>query len=642
MKKKFFIVAAAIISNHAIAQTDSTKMLDEVTVTANKFEQKQNTTGKVITIITKEQIEKAAGLSLSQLLNQQGSVVINGALNNTGSVQTVFMRGATSGRTLILIDGMPVNDASEINNNFDLNFISLNDVERIEICKGASSTMYGSDAIAGVINIITVKKDISKPFNIKATAQGGSFGTFKSNAQLYGKEGILTYSAGYSKISSNGFSSAYDSTGKNNFDKDGYNGDVVTARFSAKATNNLTLNSFFNYSKYKTDADLGLFTDEKDYTIHNKNLFAGAGFTFHKNIFSLTGNYRYNNGNRNYLNDSNSIASYVYFEDNKYYNQGQYAELYANIKAGKNFSFLAGSDYRYGKMNQQYFSITDFGPYTDNFKDTGANQLSFYASAFYNSSNKKLNAELGGRWNKHSQYGSNFTYTFNPSYNISDHYRVFASVATGFKAPTLYQLYVAYSGNINLKPEKSINYEAGFSEQHEITNSRLVFFYRDIKDGIDYDYINYVYYNFNSQVVRGLEYELEVNPAKGFTASFNYTYLWANEYQQSRTDFKDTGYNYLLRRPKHLLNMNFAYAYKGFSVSVNAKYVSSRYDVGGFASPDAVLPSYFILGAYSEYKFNNHIKIFATLQNFTNKKFFDVRGYNATPFSLLGGVSLGL
>ena len=116
-------MAAVILSSKAFAQADSVKSLEEVTVTANKFEQKQNTTGKVITIITKEQIDKAGGKSITQLLNEQGSVVINGALNNAGNVQTVYMRGAASGRTLILIDGIPVNDPSEINNNFDLNFI---------------------------------------------------------------------------------------------------------------------------------------------------------------------------------------------------------------------------------------------------------------------------------------------------------------------------------------------------------------------------------------------------------------------------------------------------------------------------------------------------------------------------------------
>ena len=106
-----------------------------------------------------------------------------------------------------------------INNEFDLNLFSINDVERIEICKGAQSTLYGSDAIAGVINIITVKKDVSKPFNVKATAAFGNKSTIRTNLQLYGKAGKLTYTARYAKLKTKGFSSAYDSAGTKDINK---------------------------------------------------------------------------------------------------------------------------------------------------------------------------------------------------------------------------------------------------------------------------------------------------------------------------------------------------------------------------------------------------------------------------------------
>src|SRR5438874_1524155 len=123
MKKRIFIVAAVLFSSQLRAQ-DSSKTLDEIIFTANKFPQKQSTTGKVITVITKEQLEKSQAKTVAQLLNEQGSLVINGALNNAGSVQTIYMRGASSGRTLILLDGVPVYDPSMINNEYDLNLFS--------------------------------------------------------------------------------------------------------------------------------------------------------------------------------------------------------------------------------------------------------------------------------------------------------------------------------------------------------------------------------------------------------------------------------------------------------------------------------------------------------------------------------------
>src|SRR5688572_16884605 len=179
MKKQIFVVAAVFFSSTLRAQTDTT-ILEELVLTPGKFEQKQSRTGKVVTVISKEELEKSAGKTVAQVLNEQAGISIAGANNAPGSVQTVFMRGASTGRTLILIDGIPVSDPSMIYNEYDLNLISVHDIERIEICRGAQSTLYGSDAVAGAINIITIKKDISKPFNVKATSSFGNKNTFRN------------------------------------------------------------------------------------------------------------------------------------------------------------------------------------------------------------------------------------------------------------------------------------------------------------------------------------------------------------------------------------------------------------------------------------------------------------------------------
>src|SRR5215216_3325479 len=135
MIKRLPTLLTLCLGIHSYAQDSTkTKQLDEVIVTANKLAQKQSTTGKVITVISKDVIEKSSGRTVGQLLNEQAGVSVNGALNNIGTNQTVFMRGAASGRTLILLDGIPVYDPSLSGNEFDLNLLSLNDVERIEIC----------------------------------------------------------------------------------------------------------------------------------------------------------------------------------------------------------------------------------------------------------------------------------------------------------------------------------------------------------------------------------------------------------------------------------------------------------------------------------------------------------------------------
>ena len=641
MKKKILFVAACITGSALFAQ-DSSKILNPVIITANKFPQKQSTTGKVITVITKDQIEKSSGKTVAQLLNEQAGLTINGALNNLGANQTVYLRGASAGRTLILIDGIPAYDPSFINNDFDLNLLSLNNVESIEVCRGAQSTLYGSDAVAGVINIITVKKDNSKPFNVKATATAGSYGTIKGNVQLYGKADKLTWSARYAKLASKGFSSAYDSTGKKNFDNDKFNGDVSNALLQYQLSNEISFKFFLQYSHYKTDLDASAFTDEKDYTVKNNSLMTGAGFHYQKNNINLTGNYQYSENKRNYFNDSLDVPGFSKFSTDDYFSKSQFAELFSSIGLNKNFTLLEGADYRFSSFHSRFFSLSSFGPFTSLFKDTSHSQASLYASILYHAFTDKLNIELGGRLNVHSRYGSNSTYTFNPSYNIDEHYRIFGSLATGFKAPSLYQLFSS-NGNTSLNPEKSKTYEIGFQQQHEKITNRVVYFNRNIKNGIDFNNNTFKYFNIARQNVNGIEVESKIIFVKKLTLTFNYTYLKSKEENQSRITFKDSVYKYLLRRPEHNFNISAAYNFdNGLYISVSGKYVGKRYDVGGYKVKDVKLDSYFLMNAYAEYKFKKYIKIFADAQNVTNKKFFDVAGYNSIPFLFTGGITFDL
>jgi vitamin B12 transporter len=642
MKKSLFVLAAVILSSQLHAQHDTASM-DEVILTANKFEQKQSQTGKVVTVISRDQLEKSNGKSLGQLLTEQAGLTISAAYNATGSVQTVFMRGASSGRTLILVDGIPVSDPSMINNEFDLNLLSIHDIERIEISRGAQSTLYGSDAIAGAINIITTKKDIAKPFNVKATSVFGNKNTARNSVQFFGNIGNkLTYSARYAKLVTDGFSSANDKNQTGTFDKDGYTGNLGSATIQYQVIPSLLLRTFIQYSKYKADVDAGLFSDDRDYTINNDGLASGAGLNFKKGKVNIVGNYQYGKLNRRYLNDSlYFVNGGTKYEQNNYGAKTQYAELYSSITATDWLTILAGFDYRKGSMNQQYESVhTIFGGYESEFENKSLDQSSLYGSLLFNAFDKKLNIEVGGRYNDHSRYGNNSTYTFNPSYIFNNHLRIFGSIASGFKAPSIFQVYDVFSGNEELKPEKSTNYEIGLQQTHPLISSRAVYFHRDIKDGIDYDYVNYKYFNFVKQTVDGLELEVTAKPAKAIILTANYTLVTGEEQTQSRKTFNDTTYDQLLRRPKHSFNFTAGYQFcPDFFASVSGRAVSERYDVGGFMSDDVSLDGYFLLSAYAEYKYGKHVRIFADIQNLTDKKFFDIRGYNAMPFMISGGIT---
>src|SRR6476469_4622972 len=195
--RKIFVVAALITSSHLRAQSqqDSSKIMEELTLTASKFSVKTTETGKVVTIITRQDIEHAGSRDLAQLITETGGVFINGYNGNAGKEKNIYLRGARVDYTLITIDGIPVYDASGIGSNFDIRNISIDNVEGIEILKGSQSTLYGSDAIAGVINIIT-RKTGNKPFTLAGTAHYGSYHAQRYNTGINGRKGILNYSIG--------------------------------------------------------------------------------------------------------------------------------------------------------------------------------------------------------------------------------------------------------------------------------------------------------------------------------------------------------------------------------------------------------------------------------------------------------------
>jgi vitamin B12 transporter len=643
MKKKLFFVAAVLFSSYAWAQQDSAvKSLDDVIITANRIEQKQSQTGKVIAVIDKEILNRSQGKTLSQVLNEQAGITVNGALNNPGTVQTVYMRGANSGRALILIDGLPVNDPSQINNEFDLNLIQLNEVERIEIARGAQSTLYGSDAVTGVINIITTNKDKKKPVHVKAGASGGNLGVLRTNLQLFGKINQLEYQVKGAQFRSTGFSTALDEKNTSGFDRDGFNGKTLSAALTYHITRQLSLRGFVQNNDYKTDIDNGAFKDDQDFTQKNKNLNTGGGLNWRNTWMKVTANFMYSQTERNFLDDSTSIGGFAKFARDDYYSQSRFGEIFATFNIHPQMVLLTGYDIRISSFNNQYLSVSSFGPFISTFNDTSIRQESLYASLIFNDANKKLSIEAGGRVNVNSKYGANYTYTFNPSYAFSEKLQVFGSVATGFKVPSLYQLYAGFAGNDRLQPEESINYEAGVRYAQKKVQQRLVYFYRNVNRGIDFNFIDFRYYNIPNQRAHGIEYEVSWQPVRNLDIRANASFLNGKEFVQSRVTTKDSSYAYLLRRPQVQTNIQIGYQIgKEWYFSVGGRYVSGRYDVGGFQLPDVWMKDYFIANAYISYT-RKYGKLFADVQNLTNTVFSDIRGFNSIPRMIQAGIQIEL
>lgn len=648
MKKGIFIAAAVFFSSQLRAQDRNdtiAKTLNEVIVTATKSPIKESETGKVVDVITQEQLQKNAGKTLGEILNQQPGLIINGADNTLGTNQTVYMEGASSGNTLILLDGVPLYDASGITSEFDLNNFALDNIEKIEILKGAQSTLYGSDAVAGVINIIS-KKGGSKPLTFNTNLSAESYGTYKGAVSLSGNNGKgQTFFISYNKIKSTGFSSAYDSTGKANFDKDGFNQEVVQLNYGFQPFKKTSVTVFGKYNNNRSDVDAGAFIDDKDYTNHNDNTIAGTSVDYKLNKGFIRFQYNYNRFNRSLLDDSTYTNIYENYAKGTYYGTSNYAELYTNLNLNKNIEFLAGIDYIRNSTTQSYISLPDYGyPSLPISADSAkTSQVSTYAS-FILKTNNGFHTELGGRWNHHSIYGSNFTYSFNPFYLVENHYKIFANISSAYHAPSLYQLYSQY-GNRDLKPEQSVNYEAGLQYYSKKVNARVMGFARDISDVLYFytDPVTYAskYINADKQNDYGIETEATINFSSSFSASANYTYV---DGKIATEDFggKDTSYFNLYKRPKNVLNVSLNYQLtKALFISTQIKTVSKAFEPQ-YLGPNYELKGYYTLGFHGQYLLNKNFSIFADFQNVTDQKYFVTRGYTTKGFNMNGGVNVKL
>ena len=645
MRKEMMFVSAILISSQLTAQSDSTyKSLDEIVLTANKYPQKQSTTGKVLTVISRQTLEQNYARTLTQVLNEQAGLVINGSQNALGTNQTVFMRGATTANTLILVDGVPANDPSGISSEFDLNHFSIDQIERVEILKGAQSVLYGSDAVAGVINIITRKQNANKPIGFNLNAAAGTYGTFKGGAGISGKSDAISYNLQYSRLQSDGFSAAYDDKGNQNFDNDGFHQDVVGLNVTAQASKNWKLRLFGQYSNYFADIDDGPLKDDKNNTINNKNLQVGisSAYQFNKNVLNV--NLNLNNTDRNLKDEVNNPILPGDFDPSfgDYKGKTFFAEAFTNLYLHEHVNLLAGVDFR----GQRADIETTYGKLGDD--SLNSNQASAYASLLIQSL-KGLNIELGGRFTNHSEFGSAFTYSFNPSYLINQQVKVFANISSGFRSPSLYHIASEY-GNKNLEPEKSMSYEAGiqFVNNDNTLNLRATVFSRHVKDVIIFKSINVPPYgqygNADKQDDKGFELEARIRPSDKWNITANYAFV-DGEITTKTVAGKDTSYNNLLRRPKNTFNTTIGIQpTKKLFASIGLRWVDKRddqyYNSATFKTEKKELSSYYNLDAYASYQLKPFIKLFADFRNITNQQYFDLYGYNTRKFNFMAGINM--
>ena len=641
MKKKIFIAAAVIFSSQLYAQDSTKKTLDEVVVTVTKTPIKQSQTGKIVAVIDQATLQRNQGKTLSEILNYQAGLYVNGANNNLGTNQEMYMRGAASGNTLILLDGIPVNDPSLINNSFDLNNINPSQIERIEILKGAQSTLWGSDAVAGVINIITKKSGAGK-ITPSASIAYGSYNTFKGSVGINGKLNQFTYNLNYNHTHTKGFSSAYDSTGSKGFDKDGFKQNNFQANLGYHFSPKFSITGITSYGKYNTDLDGGAFKDDKDYRGINTSFINSLALVYKLKNCALHFTNTLINTHRTLSNDTTSAADNGDYYRADFKGRSYVSELFGNVALGNKLSLVGGvqrTAQNTSQNNNGYIRDYDYGYSSAIGKDSAkTTNYAVYASLMLLNVSG-FNMEAGVRYNHHNIYGSNATFSINPSYSIDENTRVFVNISSAYKVPSLYQLYSEY-GNKDLQPEKSTNYEAGIqSFSNDKKNSlRIVGFKRDIRQLIIFysDPITYASKYINRDQQNDYGFELESSIAIGKTGNWinNVTYVDG----EGKTD--NVKVKNFYSRPNFTFNSVLTLQpVKQLTISPSFRFVGSRLK-GQYDEGPAAMPQYYTFDFYAAYHITKQVNAFADIRNITDQKYVDIIGYNSRRFNLIAGMSI--
>ena len=635
MKKNYVNVVAGLglvqlaLLNTAAHAQEKNRALDTVVVTATRSPKKLSETGRVVTIISAEQINRSQGKSLPELLNTVPGITFSGANNVPGISSSVFLNGALSGNILVLIDGFPVNNAGSADGSYDLNAFPVDQIDHIEILKGSGSTLYGSDAVAGVINIITKH---AKNQGLKTSVQlsGGSYNTFKESAGIIGTLKNTGIAVNLSNTDSRGFPAATDTTGKGRFRNDDFHQRSASVNINQRITDKFSLNGNLQTTYNKGHLPYGAFIDDKNYTYNNTFLFAGIGAKMTLKKGDLKFNLSQNDVWNNY-NDLPNDANFNTLYHEKIKGHITNAEAIFNYGLNKYLDITSGADFKYSGTDE-------IG--TDTLPSKNNNITSVYTSLFFKSDN--FHMELGGRYNHHNKYGDNFTYTINPSLLLADEFKLFATVASAFKAPALYQLSSLY-GNGSLKPETTTSYEAGFD--WEIISNTLSFntllYKRDTKDVIYFknlpDYPFGIYENGAFEHDKGFESTLTLKLDQ-VSASAYAAYVTG-----SQTDVNGVRTNGLIRRPKNTYGVNVNYqVIKELSIGLNYKYTGDRadtkFDPVTYAPTPVTLKDYNIVDGHIQYQVTNKLQLFGDLNNIFNAKYTDWLGYNTRGINFIAGL----
>ena len=598
--------------------------------------------GSTVTVIDREEIERSGEKDISSILSRVAGFNVIGT-GSRGGNSSIFVRGGQSDYNLVMINGVQINQGG---GGFDISSLTTENVERIEIIKGAHSSLYGSDAASSVINIITKRGSgkIRKTSSVALGFRAEDAMILEHSSSVSGSFDKLGYFLSHQRIIDEGVLEINNDYKNNNF----------TANLNLEANDNLNLSFFSIYRDSKFEFPtagagdrLDVFADPDSQT-KEKSLVTGSDIVFSptewwENSFKIG----YTKLDRESYDGPEPIELDGF--------ESEFDTLDKRISLEYGSSFFVDFD-QISSVTSTGFEYEKESFKTDSLDESRKN-YAFYAQNNFGLLNMFF-VTAGIRYDDNEAFGSEWSPSVFAKWKIKESgTEIRGGISRGIKEANFFENFSTAFGTIpnpDLKPEEALTAEVGFNQPlfDNTVELDLSFFQNKFENIIAYSFTPFEngtnYENISRAKSEGVEAAIRLYPSSALTLSVAYTYV--------KTEVTDDGGlgsasfsegEKLIRIPEHSFSFNAGYSKNAFDLSLSGNYVGSRDDVdwSGFSGTRVKNDSFFIVDAAGSYeisvkRFVDKIRLFSRINNLFNKDYEDVFGFSSPGFSMISGVSI--
>ncbi|MDP1025727.1 TonB-dependent receptor [Sphingomonas sp. KR1UV-12] len=620
---KYLLLSTALLAAPAAAQsldqpetTATTSGDDQIVVTAARAEQSVREVGQAITVINRDEIERRQTVVIADLLATTPGVTVT-RTGSIGGQTSLRIRGAEADQTLVVIDGVRVNDPSAPGGGFDFANLLSSSVERVEILRGPNSVPWGSQAIGGVVNIIT--RAPTEGFSARANAEYGYADQAFASAGVAGGTGALSGSLTGGFLRTDGISAAASGS-----ERDGYRQYGANGRLGLEIAPGIgiDLRGWYAHSRAQIDG----FSNSPPYGLIDADEYSKSQEIYgYAGVHADTADGRLRNRAAFTIADINRDNYLTQASAEPYFGgrgRSQRYEYQGDFRIVEQARLIAGAEHEDSRYRDG-----------DTVEKTGI--TSVYGELIVKPITA-LTVTGGVRYDDHRRFGDRTTFGADAALALGEGTTIRASYGEGFKAPSLYQLYSSI-GNEALRPETARNVDVGVSQSFLGGAARVgaTWFHRNTRNQIDFDLGTFTYGNIARARAQGVEFEIALKPVEALTFTGNYSYIDSENRSPGANFGRD-----LLRRPRQTVTANIDYRFPfGLSVGGTVTHIGDSFDN---AANTVRLDGYVLAGIRAELPIAERLSIYGRVDNLFDEDYRVVTGYGVFGRAAYGGVRVKL